>query len=141
MCTRAYECVRVSMSASQSISAQTKAFSMCELTVRDRRMWRALRIRGGTSVAVFPEGTRSREGTVGRFKRGSFLLALEAGVPVVPVSLCGVKRVAPGGLRVRGGRVRLLVHPPVATAGRGTEQAGALAEEVRRIVMTACEAA
>jgi len=101
----------------------------------------AARIRGGTSVAAFPEGTRSPEGTIGRFKRGSFLLALEAGVPVVPVSLCGVKRVAPGGLRVRRGRVRVLVHPPVATTGRDTGQAEALAEEVRRIVMAGCEAA
>jgi 1-acyl-sn-glycerol-3-phosphate acyltransferase len=99
------------------------------------------RIRGGASMVVFPEGTRSREGAVGPFKRGSFLIALAAGVPVVPLSLCGVKHVAPGGLRVRGGRVDLLVHPPVATAGRDAEQAGALAEEVRRIVMAACEAA
>jgi 1-acyl-sn-glycerol-3-phosphate acyltransferase len=99
------------------------------------------RMRGGTSVVVFPEGTRSREGEVGPFKRGSFLLAVQAGVPVVPVSLIGVKDVAEGGLRVRPGCVRLVVHPPVPTTGRAAEHAGALAEEVRRIVMTGCEAA
>jgi 1-acyl-sn-glycerol-3-phosphate acyltransferase len=101
----------------------------------------AARIRGGTSVVVFPEGTRSREGGVGAFKRGSFVLALDAGVPVVPLSLIGVKHLAAGGLRVRAGKVQLVVHPPVATAGRDAEQAGALAEEVRKIVMTGCEAA
>ena len=99
------------------------------------------RIRGGMSLVVFPEGTRSREGAVGPFKRGSFVLALEAGVPVVPVSLIGVKSVLPRGLHLRPGTVRLLVHAPVATAGRATEQATELAGEVRRIVMTGCEAA
>jgi len=96
----------------------------------------AVRIRGGTSVVVFPEGTRSPEGAVGAFKRSIFLPALEAGVPVVPLSL-----VARGGLNVRAGRVRLLVHPPIPTAGRDVEEAGALAEEVRAVVMTGCEAA
>ena len=101
----------------------------------------ALRIRSGTSVVVFPEGTRSPEGAVGAFKRSIFLPALEAGVPVVPLSLVGVKDVARGGLNVRAGRVRLLVHPPIPTAGRDVEEAGALAEEVRAVVMTGCEAA
>jgi 1-acyl-sn-glycerol-3-phosphate acyltransferase len=95
----------------------------------------AERIRRGTSVAVFPEGTRSRDGMVGHFKRGSFSLALSAGVPVVPVTLVGVKSVVPTGLlSVRPGRVRLVVHAPVATAGRDHEEAVALAEEVRLIV-------
>jgi 1-acyl-sn-glycerol-3-phosphate acyltransferase len=95
----------------------------------------AARIRRGMSVAVFPEGTRSRDGGVGHFKRGSFSLALSAGVPVVPVSLVGVKSVVPAGLlSVRPGRVRVVMHPPVATAGCDPESAPALAEQVRLIV-------
>jgi 1-acyl-sn-glycerol-3-phosphate acyltransferase len=101
----------------------------------------AARVRGGTSVVVFPEGTRSPEGSVGDFKRSSFLPALEAGVPVVPLSLVGVKDVARGGLRVQAGRVQLVVHAAIPTAGRDVEEAGALAEEVRRVVRTGCEAA
>ena len=101
----------------------------------------AARVRGGTSVVVFPEGTRSPEGAVGDFKRSSFLPALEAGVPVVPLSLVGVKYVARGGLRVQAGRVQLVVHAAIPTAGRDVEEAGALAEEVRRVVCTGCEAA
>lgn len=101
----------------------------------------AERVRGGTSVVVFPEGTRSPEGDLGAFKRSSFLPALEAGVPVVPLSLVGVKDVARGGLHVRAGRVQLVVHSPIPTAGREVEEAGALAEEVRRVVRTGCEAA
>jgi len=98
-------------------------------------------VRGGTSVVVFPEGTRSPEGALGDFKRSSFLPALEAGVPVVPLSLVGVKCVARGGLRIYAGRVQLLVHAAIPTTGLDMEEAGALAEEVRRVVRTGCEAA
>jgi 1-acyl-sn-glycerol-3-phosphate acyltransferase len=49
-------------------------------------------------VAVF-EGTRSPDGRVRNFKRGSFMIAIEAGVPVVPVSLSGIKTSPPGMLR------------------------------------------
>ena len=101
----------------------------------------AARVRAGTSIVVFPEGTRSPEGAVGDFKRSSFLPALEAGAPVVPLSLVGVKCVARGGLRVHAGRVQLVVHAAIPTAGRDVEEAGALAEEVRRVVRTGCEAA
>ena len=99
----------------------------------------ARRIRGGTSVVVFPEGTRSPDGEVRRFKRGSFSLAIDAGVPVVPVSLVGVKSVVPKGLAsVRPGHVRVVLHAPVPVRGRGPDEAEALAEEVRRIVAAGC---
>lgn len=98
-------------------------------------------IRRGTSVAVFPEGTRSAHGEVAPFKRGSFLLAVRSGAPVVPLSLAGVKVVMPAGLRgMRRGTVRLIVHPPLSTDGRGVGEAGALAEEARRIVAAGCAA-
>lgn len=96
----------------------------------------AERMRRGTSVLAFPEGTRSRHGDVAPFKRGSFVIAVRAGAPVVPLSLAGVKAVMPSGLRgMRPGIVRLVVHPPVATTGRAPEESAALAEEVRRIVV------
>jgi 1-acyl-sn-glycerol-3-phosphate acyltransferase len=102
----------------------------------------AQRIAGGTSVAVFPEGTRSADGSVRPFKKGSFVLAIEAGVPVIPVSLVGVKRVAPQGLLgLRPGELAMTLHPPIPTAGRCVEEAGALAEQVRAIVALGCAAA
>ena len=101
----------------------------------------AARIRSGASLVAFPEGTRSPDTCVSRFKRGTFLLAMAAGVPVVPVSLSGVKAVMPGGLRVYPGPVRMTLHPPVPTQGRTVDEAGSLADEVRRIVATACAAA
>jgi 1-acyl-sn-glycerol-3-phosphate acyltransferase len=99
----------------------------------------ARRIAGGTSVVAFPEGTRSSDGRVGPFKRGSFLLALNAGVPVVPLSLVGVKRLIPRGvLSFRSGTVRLQVLPAVPLAGRSPEEAQTLADEVREAVVKAC---
>lgn len=102
----------------------------------------ARRIADGTSVAVFPEGTRSRDGSVLPFKKGSFLLAIRAGVPVVPVSLAGVKGVVPRDLiHLRPGELAMTLHPPVPTQGRCVEEAGALAEHVRGIVARGCAAA
>jgi 1-acyl-sn-glycerol-3-phosphate acyltransferase len=99
----------------------------------------ARRIQQGTSVVVFPEGTRSPDSTVHRFKRGSFALALDAGVPVVPISLVGVKTVVPHGLMtLQPGTVKVRVHPAVDLAGRSSSEAEALAEEVREIVATGC---
>lgn len=96
-------------------------------------------IRNGTSVAAFPEGTRSRDGSVGRFKRGSFVIALKAGVPLVPLSIVGVKEVAPRGiLTLRSGGVRLRIHPPVQTADRSLEDAEILAQDIRRVVAKGC---
>jgi 1-acyl-sn-glycerol-3-phosphate acyltransferase len=103
----------------------------------------AVRIRGGTSVLVFPEGTRNRrgDGAVQPFKRGSFVLAVEAGVPVVPVSLAGVKRVAPEGLlRLRPGLVVLTLHAPMSTEGLTLDEAGAFGDRVQAVVAAGCRA-
>jgi 1-acyl-sn-glycerol-3-phosphate acyltransferase len=108
-----------------------------------RSMARAsARIRAGASLVVFPEGTRSHDENVQAFKRGSFVLALQVGVPVVPISLAGVKRVAPRGLmRLRPGTVSLRVHPAVATGERPVADAAQLADEVRQVVVRGCAAA
>jgi 1-acyl-sn-glycerol-3-phosphate acyltransferase len=104
----------------------------------------ARRIRGGASVVVFPEGTRSPGAEVQPFKRGSFMLAASAGVPVVPVSLVGVKRLAPRGLlRLRSGSVQLKIHAPLrleaaADAGQQLER---IAAEAQRIVAQGCREA
>jgi 1-acyl-sn-glycerol-3-phosphate acyltransferase len=76
----------------------------------------AARIRDGSSVAIFPEGTRSRDGLLGPFKKGGFHLAHQAGVPVVPVAIQGAGEVMPpGSVLVRPGRVTIIVGEPVET--------------------------
>ena len=70
------------------------------------------------SLIVFPEGTRSVDGHVGRFKKGSFIVAIDAGLPVVPVSISGSTHVMrKGELTVRPGAVRVVVHDPIPSAG------------------------
>ena len=87
------------------------------------------------SLIVFPEGTRSVDGAVGRFKKGPFLVALDAQLPVVPVSLAGSRHVMrKGHLTVSPGTVRLMIHPPVSTTGVTRATLGTFAERVRELV-------
>ena len=77
--------------------------------------WRRL-VADRISLIIFPEGTRSVDGHVGRFKAGSFLLALEAGLTIVPLSLSGSCHVMKKGqLATRPGYVTLQVHEPILT--------------------------
>lgn len=94
----------------------------------------------GLSLIVFPEGTRSADGRVGRFKGGSFLVAIEAGLPVVPLSVVGSRHVMwKGRLAAHPGSVRLVVHQPVETRGLAIADARALAERIRAIIAPEAE--
>jgi 1-acyl-sn-glycerol-3-phosphate acyltransferase len=97
----------------------------------------------GLSLIVFPEGTRSRDGRVGPFKGGSFYLALEAGLPVVPISIVGSRHIMlKGRLATYPGRVKLIVHEPVDTtglAGADPRAARAFAARVRDVIAPQAE--
>ena len=101
----------------------------------------------GLCLIVFPEGTRSVDGRVGKFKTGSFLLALEAGLPVVPLSVVGSRHVMlRGRVTAYPGHVRLVVHDPIETPRHDgsdarvlAETARGLAETVRRVVVPVAE--
>ncbi|MFN7915553.1 MAG: lysophospholipid acyltransferase family protein [Vicinamibacterales bacterium] len=99
--------------------------------------WRAL-VQDGLSLIIFAEGTRSFDGTVGRFKAGSFLLALEAGLPIVPVAVVGTRHVMQKGrLRTEPGHVQLIVHDPIlppVLENPGVRDAKRLADRVHEIV-------
>ena len=95
----------------------------------------------GHSLIVFPEGTRSVDGEVRRFKRGLFSLAIEAGLPVVPVAVIGSRHVMrKDRLMTCPGDVELVIHEPLSTAGLALGDAGALAERVHDIIATAVRA-
>jgi 1-acyl-sn-glycerol-3-phosphate acyltransferase len=94
------------------------------------------RIREGASILVYPEGTRSKDGGILPFKTGSFALALEAQVPLVPVAIDGSLRVAPpGSAAFRPGRVRMKVGLPISTENRPRQAREALSREVREALI------
>lgn len=71
---------------------------------------------GGTSVVIFPEGTRSHSAQMGPFKHGAFKMAYDLELPILPVSLVGTWKVMPGGLgSLRPGRAKLIIHEPIDT--------------------------
>ena len=89
----------------------------------------------GHSLIVFPEGTRSVDGSVAHFKGGPFMIAVLAGLPIVPITLVGSRHVMfRGEVTVRPGRVSLIVHDPIETAGVPREAARDFATNVRDIV-------
>jgi 1-acyl-sn-glycerol-3-phosphate acyltransferase len=94
------------------------------------------RIRSGISVCVFPEGTRSTDGSILPFKKGPFMVAMKAGGPIVPVALEGSLFVNPKRTwYVCPNTVRILLGPPVATEGVTEEGRDALIRQVRSEVI------
>jgi len=95
----------------------------------------AARVRAGRSITLFAEGTRSRAGRLGPFKKGPFHLALAAGVPVVPVAISGSRRsFPPGSVLIRPGNVRVSFSPPIDVAAWPTEDLEDLMAAVRRAI-------
>jgi 1-acyl-sn-glycerol-3-phosphate acyltransferase len=89
----------------------------------------------GASLIVFPEGSRSPDGRLLAFKGGVFLLAIESGLPVVPVSVAGSRVVMPKGrLMVCPAVVDVTVHDAIPTAGLTRGDARELADRVRAII-------
>jgi 1-acyl-sn-glycerol-3-phosphate acyltransferase len=89
-------------------------------------------VRGGVSVMIFPEGTRSPDGILKPFKKGGFVMAIEAGVPIVPVALRGTFDIMPKNrLLIRPRAVTLVIGAPIATAGHRLDAKEALMDEVR----------
>jgi 1-acyl-sn-glycerol-3-phosphate acyltransferase len=93
------------------------------------------RIIDGASVLIFPEGTRSPDGRLHPFKTGAILLAIKAGVPVVPVGFNGTFQVLPkGSLLARGGKVVLRIGTPLPTKDFKAKDKQALALKLQQQV-------
>jgi 1-acyl-sn-glycerol-3-phosphate acyltransferase len=97
-------------------------------------------LKAGRSFLVFPEGTRSPDGRLQRFKKGAFVMAIQAGAPVVPISISGSGKIMPKGEFVmRPGRVRITVHAPIATAGMTVEEREVVMDRVRQAILSGLE--
>ena len=95
----------------------------------------ANKIKGGVSVLIFPEGTRSWDGRIRPFKKGGFVMAIDSGVPIVPVVITGTRQIMPKGkFRVYPGRIRMVIHKPIHTSTYTRETKEELMERVRRVI-------
>jgi 1-acyl-sn-glycerol-3-phosphate acyltransferase len=91
------------------------------------------RIAAGISVVVFPEGTRSRDGRLLPFKKGGFLLAVQSGAAVVPVTINGSGALLPAGAwRLGQGTIEVTVGKAISVEGFRAGQLSALADETRQ---------
>ena len=96
----------------------------------------AARIRNGTSVVIFPEGTRSLDGVLQEFKKGGFMLAIKSGQPIVPISISGSHAILPkkGSWIVNPGTIRITVGTPIPTEGCTSKDRDRLMGEVREAI-------
>ncbi|MCX7678870.1 MAG: 1-acyl-sn-glycerol-3-phosphate acyltransferase [Spirochaetes bacterium] len=91
----------------------------------------------GASVVFFPEGTRSPDGNLLPFKKGGFVMALQHGLPILPITVNGSRKILPkGSLMLMPGKIDITIHPPVPTSGFSLETKEALMEKVRSIIQS-----
>jgi 1-acyl-sn-glycerol-3-phosphate acyltransferase len=93
------------------------------------------KIKGGVSVVIFPEGTRSRDGSIQPFKRGGFTLAMKSGVPIIPITINGSWDVMPReSMKVRPGEIRVSIDRAIQTTPLSLREKSVLMGKVREII-------
>ncbi len=95
------------------------------------------RIGEGFCILFYAEGTRSRDGRVHEFKKGGVTLALKTGLPIIPMSVSGTRKFLPRGSAIirPGGRVKIVIAPPIETKGLSVDDRDKLTEQVRSVVV------
>ncbi len=95
-------------------------------------------IKDGVSIMFFAEGTRSMTGRMGKFKKGAFIMALEMGLPILPVTVAGTHAILPPTTwDLFPGRATMSIHKPVDVAGYTKDNMDELVEKVRGIIGSA----
>ena len=94
------------------------------------------RIVNGTSVMFFPEGTRSMDGNISPFKKGAFVIALQLGLPILPVTINGTRKILPrGSMDLWPGHVDTIVHPPIDTSNYSENNLSELIQHSRNVIL------
>jgi 1-acyl-sn-glycerol-3-phosphate acyltransferase len=97
----------------------------------------AQKIREGKSVMSFPEGTRSKDGRIKTFKQGMFHLALEAGVPIVPITIIGASEIMPKrSLKINPGKITMVIDKPIDVSPYTPETRHELISRVRSVIVS-----
>jgi 1-acyl-sn-glycerol-3-phosphate acyltransferase len=92
--------------------------------------------KGNTSIFLFPEGTRTRNGQVGRFKRGAFTIARDLHLPIVPVSIIGAYEALPKGLNcIIPGKIKIIFHQPIDTTHLTDENLNETIDQIRTTIL------
>ncbi len=96
----------------------------------------AMRVRDGTSIVIFPEGTRSPDGVLQEFKKGGFMLAIKSQQPIVPVTISGSHGILPkkGDWVIHPGRISITLGNPIPTEGCSMKDRDWLMAEVRQAI-------
>jgi 1-acyl-sn-glycerol-3-phosphate acyltransferase len=95
----------------------------------------ARKIREGMSVIVFPEGSRSPDGSIQPFKKGGFTLAIKSKVPIVPIAITGSREIMPKeGLTATSGEIRIRMDHPIHTQHCSLKDRKPLMEKVRQTI-------
>lgn len=111
-----------------AIDRSNRAGAIRSLSVAGQRL-----VEDRAVVVMFPEGTRSTDGCLLPFKKGAFMLALQLGVPIIPVAVAGTRAIMPkGAWSVRPGTVRVRFGEPIEVDGFDQSQRDLLIELVRR---------
>ena len=92
-------------------------------------------IKEGFSLAIFPEGTRSKGPDPGEFQRGALKLATKPGVPIIPVSLNGSYKMFEEPGRLTSANIEMIVHKPIPTEGLSRKEEKALPDIVEKIIV------
>ena len=92
-------------------------------------------IKAGSSIVVFPEGTRSEDGNIGVFKKGSQLLAQRAKVPMVPVTIIGTQDIIrKGSMLIHPKVVQIIISPCITLEGKDAKKGDEVLQEIRNII-------
>ena len=95
----------------------------------------AAKMKNGVSVMIFPEGTRSQDGHLKSFKKGGFVMAVDTGVPIVPIILRGTRSImAKGSWRIKPDKVALFIEKPIDTSGFTRDNKEDLIKKVRGVI-------
>ena len=92
---------------------------------------------GNSSIFLFPEGTRTRTGQIGKFKRGAFTIASDLHLPIVPVTINGAFNALPKGLNyIIPGTIEMIIHSPIDTTNLNDENLNEMVNKVKNTIQT-----